>query len=62
MNFIIERSRIADVENAGRFATPQGVRHIPRQTNIGVPAERCRGAIVGDIGKVPLDPDIGSAP
>src|SRR5678815_828348 len=33
-------------------------RHVPRETNIGMPAERCRGAILCDIGKVPLDPDI----
>ena len=58
MNFIIERSCIADVEHAGRFATPQGVRHVPWQTNIRVPTERCRGAILCDIGKVPLDPHI----
>jgi hypothetical protein len=58
MNFIVERSRIADVKNAGRFPTSQGVWDIPRQPNIGLPAERRRGAIGRDIGKVPLDPDI----
>jgi hypothetical protein len=58
MNCIIERARIADVKDAGCFATPQGVRHVPRQPNVGLPAERRRGAIGRDVGKIPLDPDI----
>ena len=58
MNFIIKRPWIADIKNAGRFPTLQGVRHIPRETNVGVPAERRGGAIFSNIGKVSLDPDI----
>ncbi len=58
MNFIIERPRIADIKNAGRFPTPQGVWYIRRETNVGVPAERSGGAIFSNRGKVTLDPDI----
>ena len=58
MNFIIKRPRIADIKNAGRFPTPQGMRHIPRETNVGVPAEWSGGAIFSNIGKVTLNPDI----
>jgi hypothetical protein len=58
VDFIIERPRIADIKHAGRFPTLQGVWHIPRETNVGVPAERRGGAIVSNIGKVPLDPDV----
>src|SRR5215510_6250958 len=58
VNCIIERPRIADIKNARRFPTPQGVWHIPRQANVGVAAERRHSAIGRDIGKVSLDPDI----
>src|SRR5262245_4299051 len=54
----IEWPCIADIKHAGHVATPQGVWYVPRQTNVGVPAEWCGGAIGRDIGKVPLDPDI----
>jgi hypothetical protein len=49
MNFIIKGARIADVKHAGRFVTPQGVWHIPREPNVSVPAERGRRAIGSDI-------------
>ena len=58
VNLIIKGPRIADVKHAGGFSTAQGVRHIGRETDVSLPAERGGGAIFSNIGKVPLDPDV----
>jgi hypothetical protein len=58
MDFVIKRPGIADVKHTGPVPTAERVRHLRRETDVGGAAQRGRRPISGDIGKVPLDPDI----
>ena len=58
MDFIIKRAGIADVKHAGPLPTAERVRHLGRETDVSGATQWGRCPIGGDIGKVPLDPDI----
>src|SRR5262245_11142342 len=58
MDFVIKRPGIADVKHTGPVPTAERVRYLGRETDVGGATQRGGGSISGDIGKVPLDPDI----
>jgi hypothetical protein len=58
VDFIIKWPCIADVKYTGSSPTAQCVWNMWREINISVTAQRGGGPIFGNIGKVPLNPDI----
>jgi hypothetical protein len=58
MDGVIKWPCIAHVKHTRSFSTAERVRHLGRETDVSGATQRGRGPIGGDIGKVPLDPDI----